>query len=290
MAWAAWPKDDGKGLARYVLADVADKVRTANATADIEALGELDAVVREIYDALAAHDLRWARARYHPDDALQFVRSPYDILSGSGDGTCLDLALLFAGVALGKGLLPLVVVLEGHALVAVSRTTERRKATGGQRRGAEGDWTREGLLTDSNRLKRLVDEGRYVLVECTGFAASEGALQATLPEGRGRVDGKLPWADAVRAGREQLEQGHRPLMFAVDVAVLQDYSRFEPLDPHHLDIARDWPTDAGVVMRWRTKLETIEFLNEELALQWINARIEKGILNELDAIEFLDED
>jgi AAA ATPase domain len=231
MSWVAWPKDDGKGLSRYVLPEASDRVRTASAPADLEARGELDAVAREIYDALAIRDIRWARARYHPDDALQIVRPPGDILTGAGDGTCLDLALLFAGVALGKELLPLVVVLEGHALVAVSRTTERRKATGSERRSAEGDWTGEGLLTNSDKLKQMVDEGRYVLVECTGFAASEGALPATLPEGRGRDDGRLSWAEAVRAGREQLEQINRPLLFAVDVAVLQDYSRFEPFDP-----------------------------------------------------------
>jgi tetratricopeptide (TPR) repeat protein len=231
MPWAAWPKDDGKGLARYVLPEVSDKVRTASNTADLEARGELDAVAREIYEALAAQDIRWARARYNPDDAVQNVRPPGDILTGAGDGTCLDLALLFAGVALGKQLLPLVIVLEGHALAAVSRTTERGDATGSERQRAEIDWTREGLLTNSDKLKQMVDEGRYVLVECTGFAVSDIALSATRPEGRGRINGRLDWGEAVRAGREQLEEVSRPLLFAVDVAALQDYSHFKPFDP-----------------------------------------------------------
>jgi hypothetical protein len=134
-------------------------------------------------------------------------------------------------VALGKELLPLVVVLEGHALVAVSRTTERRKASSSERQRAEGDWTYEGLLTDSAKLRQMVDQRRYVLVECTGFAISDTALSEMLPEGRGRVGGRLSWEEAVRAGREQLTQVNRPLRFAVDVAVLQDYSHFKPLDP-----------------------------------------------------------
>jgi tetratricopeptide (TPR) repeat protein len=162
---------------------------------------------------------------------VQIVRPPGEILTGAGDGTCLDLALLFAGVALGKELLPLVVVLEGHALVAVSRTTERRKASSSERQRAEGDWTYEGLLTDSAKLRQMVDQRRYVLVECTGFAISDTALSEMLPEGRGRVGGRLSWEEAVRAGREQLTQVNRPLRFAVDVAVLQDYSHFKPLDP-----------------------------------------------------------
>jgi hypothetical protein len=41
--------------------------------------------------------------------------------------------------------------------------------------------------TNSDKLKQMVDEGRYVLVECTGFAASEGTLPATLPPGRRQI-------------------------------------------------------------------------------------------------------
>ena len=62
------------------------------------------------------------------DDEAQFIRKPNEILSGNKEGTCLDLALLFCGLCLGHKLLPIFVLLENHALVAISlrfTTSER---------------------------------------------------------------------------------------------------------------------------------------------------------------------
>lgn len=235
MAWAKWSKDDGKGLSRYVLDRLGDRVRTAHGTADMVAAGDLERVVAEVYDALAERDVRWTVARYQPHLPLQVVRSPGDILDRSGEGTCLDLAVLFAGVLLGRELLPLVVVLDGHALVAVSRVTKRRQAGGTARQyelpDGDGTWAGEGLLVEGKTMRALVDSGRYLLIECTGFARSGEALSTAVPEGRRRVDGLLSFEDAITAGREQLEVEGRGFRFAVDAAYLQDVSGFEVLDP-----------------------------------------------------------
>lgn len=231
MTWQPWAKHNLLGVATYVLDVVADDVRTASSTADLTARDDMEGIVREVYEALAGRDIRWARARYHPDDRLQNIRDPRDVLRGAGDGTCLDLALLFAGILLGKNLLPLVVVLDGHALVAVSLTTERHRSGSGTRPRDEGTWVRDGILTDAGVLRGLVDDGTYLPVECTGFARTEDALSSDVPEGIGRVEGRLPFDRAIQAGCEQLDRADRSLRAAVDVAYVQDVFGFGALDP-----------------------------------------------------------
>ncbi|WP_306900542.1 NACHT domain-containing protein [Arthrobacter sp. B1I2] len=232
MNWNPWPKADEKGLARYVLPSIGEKVKVrpsgGRSAADLHAAGDYRALTRAIYEALCQRDIHWSRASYHPDSKSQVIRHPESILNGSGEGTCLDLALLFAGVLLGYGLLPLVVVLDGHALVAVSLTSERRKSDSTQREqsiddGGEGTWwVDSGVLNDSKVLKHLVDRGTYEIIECTGFSRTIDSTINSFPEDRGRVDGLLSWQQAVSAGRAQLEVTTRAFRFAVDPGYLQD--------------------------------------------------------------------
>ena len=151
------------------------------------------------------------------------------ILQGSGDGTCLDLALLFAGLCLGNELLPLVVVLDGHAFVAVSLVRGRRDAGAPGRRDPDqdGPWVAEGLLSSGDTLRELVARGDYLPIECTGFSRSEGVM-GTGPEGRGRVGGQMTFARAIEAGHEQLGPAGREFAFAIDVAILQDVIKIQP--------------------------------------------------------------
>lgn len=128
---------------------------------------------------------------------------------------------MFAGIALGKDLTPILVMLEGHALVAVSLDDGRRTATDMPRRNREGPWLQQGVLRDAQVLRTLIDEGHYIAIECTGFA--DGAVfDASMPEGANRSRGKLTFGSAVIAGRKQLELTERPFRFALDVAVLRD--------------------------------------------------------------------
>ena len=88
-------------------------------------------------------------------------------------------------------------------------------------------------------LQRLVDENRYLVVECTGFAKSD-VLPADVPEGKGRVDGRMTFARAIEAGREQLAWPDRPLQFAIDVAYLQ-MAGLATLDPSGRGLERVKP-------------------------------------------------
>ena len=230
MAWAPWPKADEKGLARYVLPSTADELRLAINRDDLLAQQRTREVVAAIYDALCQRDIRYAREPYDAQKQQQIIRTPSAMLRGAGEGTCLDLALLFAGACLGNELLPLVVLLKGHALVAVSLSTPRRGAGALTRQGNDGAWAANGMLTDGATLRQLAQSDAYLLVECTGFAETT-VLPATVPEGRERQNGRLAFERAVVAGREQLDEVARTFAFALDAAVLQDVSRIVPYEP-----------------------------------------------------------
>ncbi len=154
------------------------------------------------------------------------IRTPPEILTAPREGTCLDLAALFCGLSLANELIPILIVVDGHALAAVSLTHGVR------------DWNRyrpgrelfeTGPLTDPQKLRDLIDAGSFLAVECTGFAHSEQLGQIDdKPEGLGRVGGFLGFEQAVQAGRLQLDRADRPLQFAIDIAVAHYGWRIEP--------------------------------------------------------------
>jgi hypothetical protein len=230
MAWPPVSRNEDKGLARYAVDEIASGFPIAIARQD--ALAQPDGrlrVIEAIYDALSQRKIAYAIEIYDADLRLQHVRPPETILGGAGEGTCLDLALLFGSIALGKELAPLLVMFEGHAIVAVSLDDDRRSAAYPPRRNREGTWLDEGVLRDVDVLRKLVDGGHYVAVECTGFAASE-ALSPDMPESAHRVDGKLAFDAALKAGRAQLDFA-RQFRFAIDLAVLRDRDAFAQYDP-----------------------------------------------------------
>lgn len=232
MAWD-WPRVDGRGLARYVNPDATRWLRLDGRVEPLQARQSADgrrALVAAVYRALARQGIRYAYEQYHPSDAIQLVRGPAEVLDRPGEGTCLDLALLFCGLCQGFGLLPLLVVLDGHALAAVSLTHELDGWDALDRR--ERDRFAAGPMTDPAALRDLVASGTYVAVECTGFARSR-ALPTDVPEGAGRGgDGLLDFDRAVAAGAEQLRRPDRPLRAVIDVATAHYRWR---IDPHPID-------------------------------------------------------
>jgi hypothetical protein len=192
----------------------------------------------------AARPERYARELYHPDDMVQRIRDPDVMLEGGGDATCLDLALLFAGACLGKELLPLVIIVDGHAFAAVSKMDDPRNPTSYERIGRDGAWVTEGVLGPSNGLPEpqeiyselVAEDGNYLPIECTGFAKSE-AMPQDVPEGQGRRSGLLDFDAAVAAARAQLKA--RAFQFAVDPAVLQRVKKYSPNEPSTRNVPED---------------------------------------------------
>jgi hypothetical protein len=240
MAWPDWPKDDAKGLARYVLPEVGERLRLDIGRDDALKKGDRLAVARAVYEALAKLDLNYARELYHPDEMVQRIREPDVMLAGGGNSTCLDLALLFAGACLGQELLPLVVIVDGHAFAAVSVVDDPRNPGSYGRIERDGAWVKEGFLEPQDVYAQLVVEnGNYVPIECTGFAKSS-TMPQDVPEGQGRKNGRLDFLAAVAAARAQLKA--RPFRFAVDPAVLQRVKKY----PAHQPSTRNAPEDLRV--------------------------------------------
>jgi hypothetical protein len=242
--WPEWARSEEKALAHYVLPNVADSIRLDLPRFDYLKQRHYYDLVRGSYEALCDLELRYVHEPPHHHPERQVLRDPRTIRLGAQEGTCIDLALLFAGLCLGIGLVPLVVIIEGHALVAVSLRYERGEIKGYALRRADpekgdGPWTREGILTakDADTLKTLIDDGHYLAVECTGFARTN-VLDPALPEGRERIDGRLDFARAIKAGREQLDLTSRPFLFAVDPAVLQDLRGYALFTPPSNDVPR----------------------------------------------------
>ena len=168
-----------------------------------------------------------ARPLYNPAQELQTIRDPKTILDGAGDGTCLDLALLFAGAALGNELLPIVVVLQDHAVVAISLEFGRRESDAYRRATTDGDGLTTGVSNNAAVLRTLARRGplspRGVHRLCEGRCHSPRRTR-----GRRACRRVLALARAIAAGREQLDRADRPLEFGVDVAYLQDVGKLSP--------------------------------------------------------------
>jgi hypothetical protein len=225
MAWE-WSKVDEKGLARFVTDDAVSLVTLPINRHDlIRSPDSRYQIVEAVYNALTEKDIRYTPEKYHPSAAIQPIRTPAEILEAPREGTCLDLAALFCGLCLGNELLPLLVVIEGHALAAVSLTHGLREWNALDRQ--ERELFEHEPLTDSDRLRELIDNDAYLAVECTGFARSKN-LPGSVPEGVGRMaDGLLPFDRAISAGREQLDRSNRPFRFALDIAVAHYYWRID---------------------------------------------------------------
>src|SRR3954454_21509651 len=101
MPWEAWPHKNRVALAQYATPDAERYVSLDVTPAD--SVGQLR-MVQEIYTALLKKGIRYNYEPYHPAVVVQPIRTPGEVLSSIREGTCLDLAVLFAGVCLAKRL------------------------------------------------------------------------------------------------------------------------------------------------------------------------------------------
>ena len=236
--WPPWSRVDDRGLARFVTPRAQRWVPLPINRFDVGV--DPDAcrtVAAAIYNALVAADIRYAHEQYHPSEALQTIRTPQELVDAPREGTCLDLAVFFCGLCEAYELLPILIIIEGHALTAVSLTHSLRDWNG-YRPGRE--LFAKGPLTDAQPLRQLVDDEAFVAIECTGFAQSERLEQmiGDKPEACRRTKGVMTFDDAVLVGREQLNRADRPFQFAIDVAVAHYGWRVEPHSLEQLPGAR----------------------------------------------------
>jgi hypothetical protein len=222
MEWK-WAKTDEKGLSRFVnekAIQLLDKLPINDRLQLIQDESGRRSLVKAIYETLVTKGIRYDFEKYQPEDATQLIRTPVEILSTPGEGTCLDLALLFCSLCFGYGLLPMLIVIEGHAFAAVSlkHKLEEWNAFGPERAMFD---TSELFRGEENlaALKKLIEDEAYIAVECTGFAHSQVLGNSQTPESKSRTpDGVLSFGRAVNAGKEQLENPSRKFKYAIDIA------------------------------------------------------------------------
>jgi hypothetical protein len=178
-------------------------------------------IVQEIYQILLASRIHYALEEYLPSNKYQKIRTPRQIKE-EHEGTCLDLAALFCGLCLANELLPLLIITKGHAFAAVSLTHSMREWDDYRQEYALFE---RGPLQDIAELRRLIQKGSWLTVECTGFAHSQKLAQmpAGPPECLGRnADGTMDFEQAVAAGAAQLDYEPRQAeFFALDIAIAQ---------------------------------------------------------------------
>lgn len=188
-------------------------------------------LIQAIYETLISKEINYSEELYNPDALVQTIRSPEEILNSPKVGTCLDLALLFSGLCIANELLPIMLIIEGHALMMVSLQHGLRNWNDFSR--GECNLFENDVVKDVAEIRSLIAGGEYLAIECTGFAKSK-SIDPNFPEGVGRTEkedeGYLSFERAVAAGREQLNLASREFLFAIDIATAQFAWKVEPVD------------------------------------------------------------
>lgn len=246
MPWD-WLKEDAFRLSDYARQEVGDILPLG--VSDFDLLQQEDGnrkLLEAIYEALLGWKVQYALEPPAASVRFQKIRTQEEILKPNGKGTCLDLAVLFCSVCLKYNLLPVLIKLEGHALVAVSLNNTMH------------DWRhrREKLLFDgvlvqgeqqARKLIELVEQRAYLAVDCTGFARSQtlGNIGDT-PECVGRrADGTLAFDAAVTAGEQQFAlKLKRPFCYALDIGTAHYFYELRPYKQAELKDERQFLTIA----------------------------------------------
>ncbi|NMF64724.1 NACHT domain-containing protein [Brasilonema octagenarum] len=255
LLWKKSKEEERIDLAKYVIfykysKAVKEFINKANASNhvlansnDYQTIEKRPKLVENIYNALCDSKLSY---NLHKGSLLsnndeQEIRTPEEILHGK-EGTCLDLAILFCAICWKYDLLPILILLDGHALAAVSLTHRLRDWKKSDRRRKNDFWKNSGKLPDP---VSDLDAARnfwgtmnpyYLAVECTGFAFSTTLKDSNFT----RKNGFLSFDHAIEYGSNQLEdkQENKKFICALDIPIAYYFWRFklcrERLEPANL--------------------------------------------------------
>lgn len=225
-----WLKAEPRTLARFAIPDVLPDLIIPNSL-EIERQHKVRGVLQAIYERLLAHRIAYAREPYFANSAVaQRIRTVEEVWR-TGQGTCLDLALLFCSLCLAHDLLPLLIILDGphgnHALIAVAHTATRRTDQSARPLWAAFQEGTGALTSNKMCIEDLLYH--YLPIECTGVASGSNLLSSILPEGKYRdSDGQMSFDMALKAGQDHFQESARDFSYALDIAVLQDQFLFLP--------------------------------------------------------------
>ncbi|WP_330304391.1 MULTISPECIES: hypothetical protein [unclassified Streptomyces] len=235
-AWRRWPSDDPKALLDYV-----QRKRHGESTpgtpaqllgTDMPAPGDSPAIdrARALYDAFATRRIVYADEPTTSDPGRQTIRPPYEVLTSPRHGTCLDLAVSFAGACLDAGLHPLILITAGsqsgpaHALVAVWLDGAWSNHADRDYRADEPDPDWQTL--PPNFLDDLADTedapGAFLAIDVTGVASRPDSADP-------RRRRQQSWAESVAHGAVLLRQAADEGRLSVTLDVGLGYEYGEPL-------------------------------------------------------------
>ncbi|MCF3180384.1 tetratricopeptide repeat protein [Streptomyces polychromogenes] len=274
--WRRWAGNDPRALIEYVQCQrrgdstrgtPADLLGTSMPAPGVD---PPVARARALYEAFAALGIQYADEPTTSDPGRQTVRPPDQVLSRPRHGTCLDLAVAFAGACLDAGLHPLVIVLAGarpgdpaHALVAVwldgnwSNRADRDYRADEQ----DPDWT----TLPPDFLDRLADgedsPGAFLAIDVTGVASRADA-------GEPRRRERQSWARSVEYGAALLRESPEDRWKAtIDVGLGYEHTEPHPLPyrpttdvltPPYLPVRQDGDDSGPLKLLW-ARHDTIRF-------------------------------
>ncbi|MDH3300418.1 MAG: hypothetical protein OES24_07920 [Acidimicrobiia bacterium] len=193
---------------------------------DLRSRHEYDRLIQAVYDDLCERLIEYDIEPVNSTTQKQRIRTPEQVIGSEtrpGEGTCLDLALLFAAVCLERSLRPIVVVFTDHALTMVSKVDDVSQPNHAGSGAFSG-----GVCRDQTALAGLLDAQSHLAVECTGFAVTRTAA--------GRTDaGLLTFEQACGAGAAAVN--NKALRFAIDPYALHR-AGVAPLETELIDDGR----------------------------------------------------
>lgn len=184
-----------------LLQDVREKLRVSGLTDGLEGYqsGRAERVldlVRALYQAVQSLSVGYMGVPPSFEDSGQRIRLP-DAVLRDRLACCLDVSVLFAAALEGMGLAPLVLLVRGHALLAVWLRDDRFP---------------EGVVQDAARLRTQVALGNVVPLEVTAVTSAE----------------PVDFDVALRLGLERIANDDE-FLYAVDVRALRSEYRPIPL-------------------------------------------------------------
>lgn len=236
MTWN-WAKANEKDVARFVTDEALNLFELDVSPFDLIREGKIEALLEAIYNALVDQTIKYELEKSSSSETNQRIRTPIEVLIQPKQGTCLDLSLLFCGLCLGCNLLPKLVMLEGHALVVVPLSLERKDYRK-SRESQKEFWRELSVFKDEVLLKELIDYRAYCIIECTGFAYSKSMTAGSTelpPEFKRDDKGYLTFEQAKKVGRAQLDR--LKFLYAIDIEVAhKDWG----IKPETFDIQAGW--------------------------------------------------
>lgn len=213
------------------------------------------------WSAVRARNLNYAEPPKSFERAGQKIRTPSSIVD-TGLATCLDLALLMAGLLEAIGLHPVVVFTRGHAFCGVwlVRKTFAETST-----------------RDVTELRKAIAEHEFITFEATGLARPGMDFPDAINDTKQRLSEQqeADFEQAIDLARSRSAR-IRPLAGAQSVEVHRDTAEAEPptlvpLPPapdfdltSATDLAETPATPAGRIERWQRKLLDLSLRNRLL--------------------------